>query len=175
MENLQYPIGKPQYFENVTDEQRAAWIEEFSHAPAQLEAGVAGLSDEQLDTPYRPGGWTVRQVCHHLPDSHSNGYVRTKLALTEDSPIIKPYAEDQWAKLPDSTLAIGIALDHYRTLQARWTAVWKNVQGKQWARTYIHPEYMNHYSLDQMLQLYTWHGKHHLAQITSLKTRMNWE
>ena len=174
MENLQYPIGKPQYVETATNEQRAGWIEEFSQAPARLESGVASLSEAQLDTPYRPGGWTVRQVCHHLPDSHSNGYVRTKLALTEESPIIKPYLEDQWAKLPDSSLPIGIAFDHYRAVQARWTAVWKRVRGEQWAKTYIHPEYMHHYSLDQMLQLYTWHGKHHLAQITSLKARMNW-
>ena len=175
MEHLQYPIGKPQYLESVTDEQRAEWIEEFSQAPGQLQTEVTSLSDAQLDTPYRPGGWTVRQVCHHLPDSHSNGYVRTKLALTEDSPIIKPYLEDLWAKLPDSNRPVASALDHYRAVQARWTAVWKSVQGKQWARTYIHPEYMNHYSLDQMLQLYSWHGKHHLAQITGLKARMNWK
>ena len=175
MEHLQYPIGKPQYLEVVTDAQRAAWIEEFSKAPANLQAAVSGLSDAQLDTPYRQGGWTVRQVCHHLPDSHSNGYVRTKLTLTEKSPIIKPYDEDLWAKLGDSNLPVGIALDHYRAVQARWTAVWKVVGEGQWARTYIHPEYMNHYSLDKMLQLYEWHGKHHLAQITSLKARMNWK
>ena len=174
MEDRSYPIGKPQFRENLTDSDRQALIAEFELAPAQLRNAVDGLSDSQLDTPYRPDGWTIRQVCHHLPDSHSNGYIRTKLTLTEDSPIIKPYDENAWANLEDAKLPVSLPLSHLDVVQARWAALWKTVQGDQWQRTYIHPEFKIHYTLDFMLQLYTWHGKHHIAHITGLKQRMSW-
>lgn len=175
MNDLRYPLGQPQYNDNLTQRDRAALIEEFSTAPDQLAAVVATLSDAQLGTPYRPEGWSVRQVCHHLPDSHSNGYIRAKLALTEENPVIKPYSEELWAELDDSRLPIGIALVHYQAVQARWTALWKVVHADQWARCYVHPQYNQQFSLDYLLQLYTWHGKHHLAQITGLKSREGWK
>ena len=175
MEDLRYPIGEPQYLDNLTGSQRSAMIDEFATAPTQLAMAVASLSNEQLETPYRPEGWTLRQVCHHLPDSHSNGYIRTKLTLTEIDPVIKPYEEDLWAKLEDSKLPVAIALTHYAAVQARWTALWRTVEGPQWARTYVHPQYGTKFSLDYVLQLYVWHGKHHMAQITALKSRMNWK
>ena len=174
MENLSYPIGKLQLRETLTDEDRAAMIARFELAPDQLRRSVDGLTDTQLDTPYRPGGWTIRQVCHHLPDSHSNGYIRTKLTLTEQSPIIKPYDEDAWANLEDAQASIALPLLHLDAVQQRWAAVWKTVEGDQWQRTYVHPEYKTHYSLDFALQLYTWHGMHHVAHITSLKQRQGW-
>ncbi len=175
MTDLRYPIGKPQYKQDLTDADRAALIAEFAIAPAQLSASVATLSDQQLDTAYRPQGWTVRQVCHHLPDSHSNGYIRAKLALTEENPVIKPYMEDRWADLDDSRLPVAVALLHYTAIQARWHSLWETIRGEQWQRCFIHPEYDQKFSIDYLLQLYSWHGQHHLAQINGLKSRQGWK
>ena len=174
MEDLRYPIGKPQFLEDLSASDRLALIAEFEQAPAQLRKAVEGLTDSQLDTPYRPGGWTVRQVCHHLPDSHSNGYIRTKLTLTEDSPVIKPYDENAWAHLEDAKSAIELPLAHLEIVQARWAALWKTVHGEHWRRTYVHPQYKTHFTLDYVLQLYSWHGKHHVAHIAGLKLRQGW-
>ena len=174
MQDLSYPIGKAVFVENLTPSDRQALIAEFELAPAQLRGAVEGLTAAQLDTPYRPGGWTIRQVVHHLPDSHSNGYVRTKLTLTEDSPVIKPYDENAWAHLEDSTFPLDLPLIHFDAVQARWAALWKTMQGAQWQFTYVHPQYNTHYSLDFCLQLYAWHGKHHVAHVTSLKRRLSW-
>lgn len=153
--------------------ERAAWIRQMADAPAALRSAVAGLSDAQLDTPYREGGWTVRQVVHHLPDSHLNAYVRMKLALTEDHPTIKPYHEARWAELPDSRAPLEVSLALFERLHERWVLLWESLDQEQFARTLVHPE-IGVVRLDQMLASYAWHGRHHTAHITSLRARMGW-
>ncbi len=160
-----YPIGRFSFPESTTPEQRRGWIREIAEAPAHLRAAVAGLSEEQLDTPYRPGGWTVRQVVHHLPDSHMNSYVRLKLALTEDAPMIKPYDEALWANLPDTALPIEISLTLLEGLHARWVRLLESMTAADFSRVFRHPE-LGTIRLEQNLALYAWHGKHHVAHIT---------
>jgi uncharacterized damage-inducible protein DinB len=153
---------------------RAARIAEIDAAPAALRAAVAGLSEEQLATPYRPGGWTVRQVVHHLPDSHANAYVRFKLALTEDNPTIKPYLEARWAELPDNAgTPVEVSLGLLEALHRRWVVLLRGMGPEDFARPLTHPE-KGRLSLDQMLALYAWHGRHHVAHVTSLTERMGW-
>jgi hypothetical protein len=139
-----------------------------------MRAAVQGLSAEQLDTPYRPGGWTVRQLVHHVPDSHMNGYVRLKLALTEDEPMIKTYMEDRWAELADSRdvpIATSLALlEHVHT---RWVALWRSLTDAQWARRFRHPDW-GLVTLEWHCALYAWHGRHHVAHITGLRERSGW-
>ena len=171
--DLRYPIGKFTFPEQVTDELRRQWIDEIAAAPAALRSAVAGLSPEQLDTPYRPGGWTVRQVVHHVPDSHLNAYVRCKLALTEDVPTIKPYDEAAWAQLPDSRMPVETSLLLLETLHARWVTLLRAVTEEQWPRQLNHPE-SGIMRLDQLLALYAWHGPHHVAHVTSLRARNGW-
>jgi uncharacterized damage-inducible protein DinB len=134
---------------------------------------VGGLREQQLDTPYRPGGWTVRQVVHHVPDSHMNAYVRFKLALTEDAPTIKPYAEDRWAKLSDSSAPLETSLTLLENLHSRWVLLLRSLSEEDWGRTFRHPE-LGVRRLDQTLGLYAWHGLHHTAHVTSLRQRMGW-
>ena len=153
---------------------REAFVSQLHDAPRALRDAVEGLSATQLDTPYRPGGWTLRQVVHHLPDSHLNAYVRFKLALTEDVPTVRPYDEALWARLPDAMSGeLGVPLSLMDAVHARWLACIRAVSPASFDRTYRHPE-MGVVSLDQQLALYAWHGRHHVAHITSLRERQGW-
>lgn len=172
--NLQYPVGKFQRPENLSEEQRRACISVIAETPARLKAAVAGLRAAQLDTPYRPGGWTVRQVAHHMPDSHMNSYVRFRLALTETEPTIKPYDEARWAELADAkTAPIEPSLALLENLHARWVLLLQSLSGADWARTFRHPD-LGLMTLEQNLALYDWHGRHHVAHITGLRERLGW-
>ncbi len=175
MEDPRYPIGRPEVVEELTPERRQELIGAIEEAPRRLRAAVEGLTDAQLDTPYREGGWTVRQVVHHVPDSHLNSYVRFRLALTEDEPTIKPYSEKAWSELPDArTLPIEPSLRVLEGLHRRWAALLRAMTPEQFARGFIHPEHGRRQSLDQALQVYAWHGRHHTAHITSLRERRGW-
>jgi hypothetical protein len=173
-EKLKYPIGKFNWEGSATDAARQLFIEQIEQAPARLRAAVLQLNPEQLDTHYRPGGWTVRQVVHHLPDSHLNSYVRFKLALTEHSPTIKPYNEARWAELPDSwATPVEVSLALLENLHRRWVVLLKAIAPADWSRLVVHPD-RGPMALDQMLALYAWHGQHHVAHITTLGRRMGW-
>lgn len=175
MSDLSYPIGKANIVAEISDEQRKALIEGIAAAPPKVRMAVKGLSEEHLDTPYRPEGWTVRQVVHHLADSHMNAYVRFKLALTEQEPAIKTYDEKQWATLQDSIKApVEISLSLLELLHERWVLVLRSLAPADFRRTFQHPEW-GKVTLDASLQLYEWHGRHHTAHITSLRERMNWK
>jgi uncharacterized damage-inducible protein DinB len=168
MPNLRYPIGKFTFPQTTTTDQRRGWILEIAEAPARLRAAVEGFSEERLDTPYRPGGWTVRQVVHHLPDSHMNSYVRFKLALTEDAPTIKTYDEALWANLPDSsTTPVETSVVLLEALHIRWVRLLESMTAADFMRTLRHPE-NGLIRLDQNLAFYAWHGNHHLAHIASV-------
>ena len=174
MRNLQYPVGEFEIKPGTTPEQRRAFIESIAQLPARLRAAIANLSEKQLDEPYRPDGWTVRQVVHHLSDSHLNGYTRFKLGLTEAEPTIKPYDENRWAELEDGCRAdpeISLAL--LDALHQRWVIFLRSVRPEDFARTLKHPE-IGTMSLDGLLQDYEWHGRHHVAHITSLRERKGW-
>jgi hypothetical protein len=174
MMDLRYPVGEFKFEGPITDEQRQALIDQIEEAPAKLRAAVAGLTEEQLDTPYRPGGWTVRQVVHHVPDSHLNSYMRFKLAMTEEEPTIRTYHEERWAELDDARNApIDISLNLLDSLHRRWVLFLRSFKGKDFARTFQHPEW-GLVSVDKSLATYAWHGKHHVAHITSLRERMGW-
>ncbi len=172
--DLQYPIGKFKWQGDLTDEKRRRLIDEIESTPTKLRAAVEGLSEQQLDTPYRPGGWTVRQVVHHLPDSHLNSYTRFKLALTEDEPTIRPYDQERWADLVDArTAPIDTSLVLLESLHRRWVLLLRSLTPRDFARAFNHPE-LGKLSLDKTLALYAWHGAHHVAHITSLRERMGW-
>jgi uncharacterized damage-inducible protein DinB len=174
MEDLRYPIGRFSVEGEIGPEQRQIWISQIEEAPVKLRLAVRGLSDEQLDTPYRPGGWTVRQVVHHLVDSHINSYVRFKLALTEEEPTIKPYDENRWVELADAKHARpeeSLAL--FDALHQKWVLLLRSMTDGDFSRTFKHPE-QGVVRLDRMLGLYAWHGRHHTAHITSLRERMGW-
>jgi uncharacterized damage-inducible protein DinB len=169
-----YPIGKASIPQSVAAPERLLWIAEIAEAPARLRAAVAGLTPAQLDTPYRDGGWSVRQVVHHVPDSHMNAYIRFKLALTEDEPVVKPYDEAAWAKLEDvQRTPIETSLAMLEALHDRWACLLGTLDGAAFARAFRHPE-LGVVRLDQSLSLYAWHGRHHTAQITALRNRMSW-
>lgn len=174
MSDPRYPIGM---FDRVTPASAAdrnTLIKGIAAVPAQLRAAVEGLSPAQIETPYREGGWTVRQVVHHLPDSHMNAYVRFKLGLTEDFPTIKPYMEARWAELEDSRSApIEVSLSLLESLHARWVMLMQAMQAEEWARKLNHPE-DGVITLERMVAIYHWHGRHHVAQITSLRERNGW-
>jgi uncharacterized damage-inducible protein DinB len=173
--DLQYPIGKFQWEGAITDAQREQLIEEIERAPDQLRQAVAGLTQEQIDTPYRPGGWTVTQVVHHLADSHMNAYIRFRLALTEDEPTIKPYAQERWAVLEDArTAPIELSLSLLESLHRRWILLLRSLRAADFARAIRHPE-MGVVTLDKYLGLAAWHGRHHIAHITSLRDRKGWK
>ncbi len=172
--DLRYPVGKFQRVESLSDAQRSALISAIAEAPAKLRQAVAGLSEAQLDTPYRPGGWTVRQVAHHVPDSHMNAFARFKLALTEDEPTIKTYEEALWAKLADAKGPIEPSLALLENLHTRWITLLHSLGASDWKRTVRHPE-MGLMTTDDLLQLYSWHGRHHVAHITSLRERNGWK
>lgn len=172
--DLRYPIGPFVFTGNLTSEERQALIDEIAATPEKMRAAVAGLSHEQLETPYRPGGWTVRQVVHHVPDSHLNSYLRFKLAMTEEHPTIKAYDESVWANLDDARNApVDISLDLLESLHRRWVLFLRSLKDQDFARTFNHPE-LGSVSVEKNVALYAWHGQHHVAHITSLRERMGW-
>ena len=171
--DLRFPIGRAERRASLTPDERRAAIDALAAAPDALRAAVRGLTDAQLDTPYRPGGWTVRQLVHHVADSHMNAYVRFKLALTEDNPTIKPYDQDEWVALADSALPPAVSLDLLGVLHARLVTLLRATPADAFARTLQHPE-NGPMTLDSMLGIYSWHGRHHTAHITSLRDRMGW-
>jgi hypothetical protein len=174
MTDPRYPIGKFHYDGPPTDKQRQDFINQVAAAPANLRAAIHGLSDSQLDTPYRDGGWSVRQVVHHIPDSHMNSYIRFKLALTEDEPTIKPYAENRWAELADTnTTPVEVSLTLLDSLHDRWVHLLRSLTAEDWKRTFRHPE-LGVMDLEKTVAIYAWHGRHHVAHITSLRQRNNW-
>jgi len=169
-----YPIGPFTYRGPGSAEQRSVWISEIAAAPEQLRSAVQGLSDAQLDTPYRDGGWTVRQVVHHVPDSHLNAYVRFKLALTEDHPTIRPYDEKRWAQLTDARAgSILVSLDMLDALHERWGRLLRSLGPAEFGRTLNHPE-SGVLDLDLLTAHYAWHGRHHTAHVTALRQRRGW-
>jgi DinB superfamily len=174
MTDLRYPIGKFKFDGPLTEDQKQKFLDDIAHAPAHVRAAVKGLSEQQLDTPYRPEGWTVRQVVHHVPDSHFNAYARFKLALTEEEPTIKPYFEDRWAQLADTQATpVEVSLTMLDSLHDRWVRLLRSLQPEDWKRTFRHPE-LGLVSLERNLALYAWHGRHHVAHITSLRERNGW-
>lgn len=170
MSDLRFPIGKFDY----TEPNRQDWLAQISTLPHEMRAAVRGLTDSQLDTPYREGGWTVRQVVHHVADSHINSYIRFRLAVTEDDPVIKPYEEQLWAELADAKHdPVEISLTLLDVLHQRWVRMLSSLSEDQWQRAFVHPV-SGHTPLDKALGLYAWHGRHHVAHITSLRGRMGW-
>lgn len=174
IEDLRYPIGPWTWPSEVTSDERTQAIQDIEALPAHLRAAVAGLDPLHLDTPYREGGWSIRQMVHHVPESHMNSYIRFKLALTEDNPTIKPYDEALWAKLPDASSApIYLSLDLTDALHQRWVLVLRAMTDRDFERTYCHPENGIH-KLDAILCLYAWHGRHHVAQIVATRKHYGW-
>jgi hypothetical protein len=174
LERLRFPVGPFDVTARVPDDRVPALIDEIAQAPSQLRAAVAGLTEEQLDTPYRPDGWTVRQVVHHLPDSHMNSLLRMKWALTEDEPMIKTYAEQLWAQLADGRSApVDLSLGLLDALHARWVYLLESLSPEQLQRCFRHPE-MGRISIRVAIAFYAWHGRHHIAHISSLREREGW-
>jgi hypothetical protein len=195
-EDLKHPVGKFDKQATYSSAERAGFIEVLEDCPAQLRAAVAGLSEFQLETPYRPDGWTVRQVVHHLPDSHMNAFIRMKLALTEHKPIIKPYDEAAWALLPDSRGPCEVSLVLLEALHSRWVQLLRGFADSDWKRGFVHPEMLKSdqekaksnpewaqgfaadqfglITLEQALGTYAWHSRHHVAHVTRLRQRMGW-
>jgi hypothetical protein len=172
--DLSYPIGRFDFRQRVDPQSVSGLIGDIAAAPGLLRAAVAGLDDSQLDTPYRPGGWSVRQTVHHVGDSHMNSFLRFRLALTGDQPAIKPYDQARWAELADMrTVPVGVSLDLVEALHRRWTVLLEAMQPPDFARTFRHPE-IGLVRLDLNLALYAWHGRHHTAHITGLRRRMGW-
>ena len=175
MDDPRYPIGPFAYEGPQTPERRLDCIARIAAAPANLRKAVAGLTDAQLDTPYRDGGWTVRQVVHHVPDSHLNAYTRFRLTLTEPTPTIKPYFEHLWAELPDARGApVEISLALLEALHRRWVPLLRSLGPAEWELKFLHPEHGREWSLDEVLAMYAWHGEHHTAHVTRLRDRMGW-
>ena len=172
--DLRYPIGRYAPPEAITERRVADWIDEIAALPADLRRSVAPLTDDQLDTPYRPGGWTVRQVVHHLFDSHLQSYARFKWTLTEDRPTIKAYDEKAWAELPDAGGPVGLSLDALEALHARWEELLRRLSWAQFQLEFVHPK-AGPIPLARNVGLYAWHGRHHLAHIERLIEREGWE
>lgn len=174
MSDPRFPIGKFTFNGPPSEKEKDAFITDIAQTPAAMRAAVQGLSPQQLETPYRDGGWTVRQVVHHVPESHMNAYVRFKLALTEEEPMVKPYMEDRWAQLPDvSATPIEVSLALLEPLHDRWVRLLRSLNPSDWKRNFKHPE-LGTVSLERNLALYAWHGKHHVAHVTELRKRMGW-
>ena len=172
--DLRYPIGRFQPPAEIDRAQRVAWLETLESLPTDLRQATTGLNDKQLETPYRPDGWTVRQVVHHVADSHMNSYVRFRLALTEQSPVIKPYDEAAWAQLDDAKSApLELSLALLEGVHARWVRLLRSLQEPDFARTFQHPE-QGSVRLDYALGLYAWHCRHHLAHIEQTRVREGW-
>ncbi len=174
LEDLRYPIGRFELPKDISDEDVRLWIDQIEALPEQLRAAVSGLDDARLDTRYRPGGWTLGQVVHHVPDSHLNGYVRLKWALTEDEPLIKPYDEARWAELGDyRAVPVGASLDFLELLHSRMVALIRSLSREELARRYRYPNGVV-MDLASTLALYAWHGRHHLAHIERTVEREGW-
>lgn len=172
--DIRYPVGRFSFKDQYSPADRKLLLAEFGAAPGRLRAAVAGLSDSQLDTPYRLGGWTVRQVTHHLADAHVNWYVRPKLAVTEDVPVTKPYAEQLWAELADARKCpVEPSLQIFEGVTERWRVFYESLSPEQWLRRFEHPEW-GPLSVEDTLRGMTWHGRHHTAHITELRSRMGW-
>jgi hypothetical protein len=171
--DLSYPVGRFDPRAPITPGMRSSAIEAIAACPAKMREAVAGLTDPQLDTPYRPGGWTVRQLVHHVADSHMNGYVRLKQALTEGNPTIKPYEQDRWATLADSKLPIAVSLTLLDSVHERWMALWRSLRAEDFERPFTHPE-IGPLTIEQHLQIYGWHSRHHVAHVTRLREREHW-
>jgi uncharacterized damage-inducible protein DinB len=172
--DLRYPVGKFEFVSTLTPDQRLACIDAISEVPRRLRAAVANLTPAQLDTPYRPGGWSVRQLVHHIADSHMNAVTRFKLALTEDEPMVKGYDENRWAELADTkTPPIELSLALLDNLHARWVILLRSLGPEQFPRKFRHAEWGSQ-TVDFLLAQYCWHGKHHVAHITSLRERNGW-
>ncbi|MDQ3283210.1 MAG: bacillithiol transferase BstA [Acidobacteriota bacterium] len=170
-----FPVGRYERREQLNPDERRAMIDEIAAAPALLREAVRGLDESQFDTPYREGGWTVRQVVHHLPDSHMNSYMRLKLALTETDPAIRPYDEAAWAELSDSRdTPVETSLTLLESLHARWVTLLRSLGEEELKRTFRHPEHQGILTIDWLISLYAWHGRHHVGHITALRERMGW-
>jgi hypothetical protein len=175
MEDLRYPIGRYEKPHPITDELRKAWIQEIRELPERLKDAVEGLTDEQLDTPYRPDGWTVRQLVHHLADTHMNNYIRIKLALTVENPQTILYDIEKWGEFDDAkTAPIQLSLAILEGLHRRWTMLLSNLTPEEFVKTFVHPR-LGVQKIEEAIGIYAWHGKHHVAHITSLCKRMNWK
>ena len=171
--DLRYPIGQFDKDFEPASESRHDFIRTLAELSTRLKTAVEGLSDEQMDTPYRPGGWTLRQTVHHLADSHMNAFVRFKLALTEVNPTIRPYDENRWAMLADSRMPVDVSLRLIEDLHSRWVTLLNSMSHEAFQRKLVHPE-SGDWTLDKMLGLYAWHSRHHTAHITSLREREGW-
>lgn len=172
--DLRYPVGQFDWNGPLTAAQREAFIKEIEDTPIRLRNAVKGLNDEQLATPYRPDGWTVRQVVHHLPDSHVNSYMRFKLAATEERPMIRTYHEERWAELDDGRNGpIEVSLLFLEALHRRWVLFLRSLTDEDLQRTFKHPEW-GEVTMEKAIAMYAWHGRHHVAHITSLRERMGW-
>jgi uncharacterized damage-inducible protein DinB len=172
--DLHYPVGRFRRPTEWTEADRRAAIDDLGALPRALATAVAGLTDAQLDTPYRPGGWTARQVVHHVADSHLNMYIRVRFALTQDTPTIMPYDQEQWAHLPDArTLPVAVSLAMIEGIHTRLVALFRELDPAQFSRSFEHPD-SGPQTLDSTLALYSWHGRHHTAHITALRTREGW-
>ena len=175
LENLKYPIGKFQAPATITDLQIKKWINQLEEFPMRLRAAAMGLADEQMDTRYRSEGWTLRQVIHHLADSHINSYVRFKWAMTEDNPTIKAYFEERWAETPEArTAPVEVSLDLLESVHRRWVMFLRSLNPEDFDRAFIHPETNKKMILKNVTGMYVWHGEHHLAHILATKKRNNW-
>ncbi|HSV10616.1 MAG TPA: putative metal-dependent hydrolase [Hanamia sp.] len=178
-QDFRYPIGKEdqqeEYALPFNEQLKRSLIDEIKMLPSNLEYAIQNLDAAQLEIPYRTGGWTVQQLVHHVADSHINAYVRFKLGLTEENPVIKPYDQDAWAKLPDTKLPINISITLLFSLHARWCELMDDMDETEWQRTIYHPEREIKISLWELLKSYAWHGKHHTAHILKLRERMNWK
>lgn len=175
LEILKYPIGRFEKPANISESNISCWREVIASLPARLRSEVDHLNQEQLDMPYRPDGWTIRQVVHHLADSHMNAIIRLKLTWTESPATIRPYREDLWAELADSkNFDISSSLQILEGVHTRWVQLLHHLKEEDWNKYYIHPEYKTEYRLNEMTALYAWHCNHHLAHITSCKERENW-
>ncbi len=174
MSDPRYPIGPFTTRESLTSAERAEALAHIAAAPQKMRAAVAGLTDSQLDTPYRDGGWTLRQVVHHVPDSHLNAYCRLKIALTEPgTPMIRPYDEAAWATLADAKQPIGVSLTLLDSVHERWMTIWQSMKDDDFSKTFLHPDNGTH-TIDWLVALYSWHGRHHTGHITSTRERMGW-
>lgn len=171
--NERYPIGEFEFDGKITRNEIEEWIKQIEDLPELLAVAVRGLNDQQMDTAYRIGGWTVRQVVHHLADSHMNAYIRFKLAITEDTPVIKPYNEGEWAELPDYELPIETSISLLKALHIRWVKLLKSLTLTDLEKTFVHPD-SGEISIGKNIGIYAWHGQHHLSHITSLCIRKGW-
>ncbi|MEL7148992.1 MAG: YfiT family bacillithiol transferase [Bacteroidota bacterium] len=175
MTDLRYPIGQVDLPDEITAERLKIAIEQIASLPDRMSTAIEGLSAKQLDTPYRPGGWTVRQVVHHVSESHMNGFIRCKWALTEDEPHIKAYNEKEWTSLADdATAPVAVGMSLLQALHQKWSYLYQHLTPEQWDRTYYHPEDQRAFTLRQSACVYAWHGNHHLAHITGLSARQGW-